>query len=197
MRSIFRAALCGAALTLLLGGCAPTPPDTFETPDAASETDAESAQPAGVMSPFSATDLEGNPLDQSMLAGKKLTLVNVWATYCTPCIGEMPDLGALAQAYADKDVQIVGLVSDVLDSDGQVSDTQLATARDIVAETGANYTHIVPSPDLYHILAQVTAVPTTFFVDETGAQVGTAILAAQSRDTWAQTIDAMLAEVGA
>ena len=196
MQPISRIALCGAAITLQLGGCAPAASEV-PTNLEASEAGADATQPTGVMSRFSATDLEGNTLDQAMLEGKKLTMVNVWATYCTPCIGEMPALGELAQEYADKDVQIVGLVTDVLDSDGSVSDTQLATARDIVAETGASYTHIIPSPDLYHILAQVTAVPTTFFVDETGAQVGSAIVSALSKDSWTQTIDAMLAEVEA
>lgn len=119
----------------------------------------------GVLSVFSTTDLEGNTLDQSILADYDLTMVNVWATFCGPCINEMPDLGELAAEYADKGVQIIGLVSDTMDSDGTISDSQVETAKEIVAETGADYRHLLPSDDLLGILSQIYAVPTTFFVD--------------------------------
>ena len=124
-------------------------------------------------------------------------MVNVWATFCTPCISEMPELGELADEYADKGVQIVGLISDVLNSDGSVSETQLDTAREIVSSTGADYVHIVPSTDLYGLLYQITSVPTTFFVDETGAQVGYTYLGARDKAEWSAILDEVLAEVGA
>lgn len=187
------ALLCGM---LALGGCGQTAADggTLEPTADGSGTQGDSAS-SGVLSSFAATDLDGNAVDQSMLEGYDLTMVNVWATFCGPCISEMPDLGALAQEYKDKGVQIVGLVSDVLDTDGSLNDTQVQTARDIVAETGAAYPHLLPSDDLLGVLAQIQYVPTTFFVDSTGAQVGSAVISAQSRDKWVETIDAMLAEV--
>ena len=155
----------------------------------------QTTEQAGGLSSFSATDFDGNTVDQSILADYDLTMVNVWATFCGPCINEMPDLGELAQEYADKKVQIIGLVSDVLNTDGTISEEQVQTARDIVEQTGANYLHLLPSEDLYGVLGQISAVPTTFFVDSEGAQVGSAIVSAQSKDNWVQTIDAMLAEV--
>ena len=124
-------------------------------------------------------------------------MVNVWATFCGPCINEMPDLGELAAEYADKGVQIIGLVSDTMDSDGTISDSQVETAKEIVAETGADYRHLLPSDDLLGILSQIYAVPTTFFVDSEGVQVGDAIVTAQSKEKWIETIDGMLAEVQA
>ena len=124
-------------------------------------------------------------------------MVNVWATFCGPCINEMPDLGELAAEYADKGVQIIGLVSDTMDSDGTISDSQVETAKEIVAETGADYRHLLPSDDLLGILSQIYAVPTTFFVDSEGVQVGDAIVTAQSKKKWIETIDGMLAEVQA
>ena len=71
----------------------------------------------------------------------------------------------------------------------------MQTARDIVEQTGASYLHLLPSEDLYGVLGQISAVPTTFFVDSEGKQVGSAIVSAQSKDKWVQTIDAMLTEV--
>ena len=56
------------------------------------------------------------------------------------------------------------------------------------------------SPDaeflLTRVLVSVTAVPTTFFVDETGAQIGQPILGAQTEDAWRETLDAMLDQYG-
>ena len=185
----------GAALACLLTFAACSPAETMtSTPDlSASEDEVQT----GVLSAFSTTDLEGNTLDQSILADYDLTMVNVWATFCGPCINEMPDLGELAAEYADKGVQIIGLVSDTMDSDGTISDSQVETAKEIVAETGADYRHLLPSDDLLGILSQIYAVPTTFFVDSEGVQVGDAIVTAQSKEKWIETIDGMLAEVQA
>ena len=183
----------GAALACLLTLAACSPAETMtSTPDlSASEDEVQT----GVLSAFSTTDLEGNTLDQSILADYDLTMVNVWATFCGPCIEEMPALGELAAEYADKGVQIIGLVSDALDSDGAISDSQVGTAKEIVSQTDAGYPHLLPSEDLYGVLSQIYAVPTTFFVDSEGAQVGEAIVTAQSKEDWITTIDSMLAEV--
>lgn len=190
------ALVCGM---LTLGGCGQSTADGGQlepsTDQAQTSGTQDSTAQSGVLSSFSATDLDGNTVDQSMLADYQLTMVNVWATFCGPCINEMPDLGELAQEYKDKGVQIVGLVSDVLDADGTRNEEQVQTARDIVAETGAAYTHLLPSDDLLGVLSQIQYVPTTFFVDSTGAQVGSAVISAQSKDQWVETIDAMLAEV--
>ena len=185
----------GAALACLLTLAACSPAETMtSTPGlSASEDEVQT----GVLSAFSTTDLEGNTLDQSILADYDLTMVNVWATFCGPCINEIPDLGELAAEYADKGVQIIGLVSDTMDSDGTISDSQVETAKEIVAETGADYRHLLPSDDLLGILSQIYAVPTTFFVDSEGVQVGDAIVTAQSKEKWIETIDGMLAEVQA
>ena len=165
--------------------------------DPSSETSEESESPRGILSQFSAQDLEGNALDQSMLQGHTLTMVNVWATFCTPCISEMPDLGTLAQEYGDQGVQVVGLVSDVIDMEGNLDQDQMELAREIVDSTSANYTHLVPSVDLYGLLYQISSVPTTFFVDETGAQVGGTYIGAKDKDQWQEIIDQLLAEVDA
>lgn len=178
------------------GGQETTQPETTQTEASQTETtqSAETTQP-GILSVFTAQDLQGNGVNQEILAGKKLTMVNVWATFCGPCINEMPDLGALAQEYADKGVQIVGLLSDANASDGSVSASQVELAQEIVDATGANYLHIIPGTDMMGLLYQITSVPTTFFVDETGKQVGTAYVGAKDKDAWAAIIDQMLEEV--
>lgn len=140
---------------------------------------------AGILTRFETTDLDGNPVNQALFADYRLTMVNIWATYCGPCLREMPDLGRLAREYAAQGVAVVGIVSDVTAED-------TALAREQVAEAGADYTNVVPSADLTNLLSQVSAVPTTIFVDSRGVQVGSTYLGAKSHDQWAAVIDTML-----
>lgn len=206
--------LLALSLTLCLTACGGQPsssstvqsvpqssvePSDAQQPSDAAGSDQSSAQsaPAGILSDFSAQDLEGNDFDQTMLQGHALTMVNVWATFCTPCINEMPELGELSQEYADRGVQIVGLVSDVLAMDGTLDQDQMELAREIVDSTSADYTHLAPSEDLFNLLGQISSVPTTFFVDENGAQVGGTYIGAKDKDQWQQIIDQLLAEVEA
>ena len=69
---------------------------------------------------------------------------------------------------------------------------RLSLARDIVAETGANYLHVVPGEGLYGLLSQVSGVPTTLFVDSEGKQVGTAYIGAKDLDGWKAVADELL-----
>lgn len=155
----------------------------------------EPEQPDGILAAFTAVDLDGNSVDQTVLQGPKLTMVNVWATYCGPCISEMPDLGKLAGEYGPAGLQIIGLVTDVQDARGNTVASQVDLAKDIVAQTGANYLHLIPGTDLMYLLQQITAVPTTFFVDASGRQVGGTYLGAKSAGDWADIIEKLLEEV--
>ena len=152
-------------------------------------------QSGGILSSFTAVDLDGNAVDQSVLQGSKLTMVNVWATYCGPCISEMPDLGRLAGKYGPSGLQIIGLVTDAQDADGDTVETQVELAKEIVTETGADYLHIIPGEDMMSLLQQITAVPTTFFVDSSGRQVGSTYLGARDAGAWIEIIQTLLEEV--
>lgn len=145
-----------------------------------------------VLTSFSATDIDGNVVDQSVLSGHKLTMVNIWATFCGPCIREMPDLGELSSAYGE-DFQIIGIVIDATDRNLQVLPEQKAKAKQIIAETGADYLHLLPSPTLNNaILSTVTSVPTTIFVDENGNQVGDIYIGSKAKAQWKTIIDSLL-----
>ena len=99
--------------------------------------------------------LDGNEIDQSILADSDLTMVNVWGTFCPPCRAEMPDLAALHEEYADQGVQIVGIVSDVLNQDGTLNEDQVEEARTIAQDAGVSYTNLLPSKSLYPVLGQM------------------------------------------
>ena len=54
------------------------------------------------------TDADGRPFDSAALRGRPLVL-NFWATWCPPCVEEMPELDALSRELAPKGVQVVGI----------------------------------------------------------------------------------------
>lgn len=139
---------------------------------------------------FTTANLEGEEVDQSVIQGKKVTMVNVWATFCYPCLSEMPDLGKLAADYADKGFGLVGVVTDVNPGDEEM----IAEAADIVADTGAAYPHLILSESLINaMLRDVQYVPTTYFVDENGACIAKAVVGSNSYDRWAATVEELLA----
>jgi len=203
-----------AALTLLLSACAATAAPKTETttvpettaavaaqtqPSAATPAETTAAAPKtdGLLSKFTATDLDGNPIDQSVFAGHKVTMLNIWATFCGPCLNEMPELGELSAEYADKGVQIIGLAEDTLTSKGEIDKDQVELAKELVKSTKANYLHILPSQDLTEkILFKVQAVPTTYFFDENGERIGEIMVGSKSKADWAAVLDGLLAKQG-
>lgn len=153
----------------------------------------EIARSKRLFSGFDTVDIYGNPVTDSILSGYRLTMVNVWATYCNPCIREMPELAKLHHALKERGVQVVGLLSDATDGMLRPIESQVALARDIAEATGADYLHLIPDPVLYaKILSQVTTVPTTLFVDEQGAIVGYAYRGSRNYNAWLQIIEETL-----
>ncbi len=61
--------------------------------------------------PISFTGPDGAPVTPETLKGK-VTLVNLWATWCAPCRKEMPDLNALQKELGGDDFQVVAVSLD-------------------------------------------------------------------------------------
>ena len=114
--------------------------DTQSNDSAASESSDGSAETFQLT--FTAKDLDGNEVDQSVFANAKLTMMNIWATFCGPCINEMPELGELA-AEGGTDYQIIGVCADLNGTEDMLED-----AKEIVSQTKANYLHLQPAEDL-------------------------------------------------
>ena len=148
----------------------------------------------GAFSSFTATTLEGEEVTQEILKDKKLTMINIWATFCTPCIGEMPDLQKLNEEYSDKGFQVVGVVCDIYDVGGQFDEGGINTAKAIVEDTGVKYPTLLPSQSLKEAkINHVSSVPETVFVDENGNQVGESYIGSRSYDQWADIVEGLLA----
>ncbi|MBQ6949674.1 MAG: TlpA family protein disulfide reductase, partial [Firmicutes bacterium] len=83
----------------------------------------------GILAQFETTTLTGETVDQAVLEEYDLTMVNVWATFCGPCINEMPDIAKIADESREQGVQVLGLVSDVMARDGSLDPVQVALAE--------------------------------------------------------------------
>ena len=152
------------------------------------------AQKTGDKVAFASKDLNGTEVTSNIFAKNKLTMVNIWGTFCPPCIREMPELAKLNVANKAQGVEVVGIVIDLTDRNGTVLAKQRCDADAIIAQTGANYTHIVPTADLMSgLLRNIQAVPATLFVDKNGKIVGQMYLGARSQKDWQKIIDGLLA----
>ncbi|MCI9278738.1 MAG: TlpA family protein disulfide reductase [Lachnospiraceae bacterium] len=141
---------------------------------------------------FEGQDLDGNAVTSDIFSQSKLTMINVWATYCNPCLREMPDLGELAGEYDTADFQLIGIVSDVQENG---SEDKLEKAVSLVEKTGADYPHLLLNESLYSALVvNVSGVPTTFFVDENGVVLG-AVAGSYEKSVWKEIIDGLLEEL--
>ncbi|MCI9159916.1 MAG: TlpA family protein disulfide reductase [Anaerotruncus sp.] len=164
-----------------------------EEPVSSENTSGDANPDEPTLKNFKTTDLDGNEVTQEIFSNADLTMINIWATYCNPCLGEMPDLGVLAEEYADQGVQIVGILMDVYDQNWNVVQSQVDLAKEIIQETGADYLHLMPSTDLiYAKLRYVQAVPETIFVDKEGNLVGEPHLGARTKNKWSEEIQKRL-----
>ena len=159
----FLAALCAA--TVLLTGCGDD--SAQDTANVAQASPVEKNIPH-----FTATTIDGDTVTDEIFAAKKITVVNIWGTFCPPCIAEMPELGEMARTLPD-DAQIVGLVCDAT-----ANSPQIQKAREIVRDAGADFVNIVPDEQLTKFMSGVEVVPTTIFVNGRGEVVGKAIFGA-------------------
>lgn len=184
-------------LLVLLCGCAKTDgesPDlagpavgTANEPPAQSEPQSEE-ESAPIFITFEGMDLEGNTISEDVFLQSKLTMVNVWATYCGPCLNEMPGLGELAAEHDRAEFQIIGIVSDVREGEDP------SLVEELVQQTGADYPHLLANASIDQaFLAGVSGVPTTFFFDGEGAYLG-GIIGAADKSTWEELIHELLEE---
>lgn len=143
-------------LTLCLGGCAGS---NSTAPQEG--TDSAGANPlAGqTIEPFQAADLDGNQVTEAIFENYDLTMINIWGTFCGPCINEMPEIERLRADYVDQGVNIMGIVVDKDES----------AAREILSGSGAQHLNIIPDEVLEkQLTGAFSYVPVTIFVDSRG-----------------------------
>jgi len=101
-----------------------------------------------VIPAFSAMDLQGNIIDNSFFAKQRLTMVNVWGTFCGPCIREMPDLAQLPSAFPSSDFALLGIIADTNVQRTDANKATEDTARQQMSAAGASYPSIIPDASI-------------------------------------------------
>ncbi len=142
---------------------------------------------------FSAKDIYNKNISSEVFRDAEVTMINIWGTFCGPCIIEMPDLGMLSKKYDEAKFQIMGIVIDAVNRKGLPDSKTIEAAKSIVKQTEADYLHIVPDVKLQNgILKDVFAVPTTIFVDKNGNQIGEIYTGSRTLADWQKIVDKLL-----
>lgn len=145
------------------------------------------------LSNFNTLDVFGAEVDQTIFSDSTVTMVNIWGTFCSPCLQEMPYLAELDKEYEESGFNIVGMVVDVQNGDGSINLDQIATTKEIINSTGADYTHVLPSNNLISgLLSKVQYIPHTVFVDSQGQIISEEFIGSRSKEEWAEIIESML-----
>jgi thiol-disulfide isomerase/thioredoxin len=105
------------------------------------------------------TDLDGHEVRSDQFKGK-VVIVDFWATWCQPCVSEIPGYVSLQNKYGEKGLVIVG----VLYRDPKTS----AFLKKFAAEKAMNYHIVIGDDTIADAFGGLEALPTTFLIDRTG-----------------------------
>jgi thiol-disulfide isomerase/thioredoxin len=128
------------------------PQETATT--AAGQTDVGRAMPE-----YTALDLDGAKFDMAAKRDK-VVLLNVWATWCGPCVYEIPELQKIHEKYSAQGLEVIGV---------SVDETSPETVREFVAEQKKmTYPIIHDTEGKIATLLETTVLPTSIVVDRKG-----------------------------
>ena len=147
------------------------------------------------LSNLQTVDIDGKEFSSKDFANYDLTMVNVFATWCSPCVQEIPDLAEIQKEMKDKGVNIVGVVTDTVDKTGENQEA-LEKAKLIRERSKAEYPFLIPDKSNFNgRLSGIQAFPETFFVDKKGQIVGETYSGSHNKKAWLEIIEKELAKV--
>jgi cytochrome c biogenesis protein CcmG/thiol:disulfide interchange protein DsbE len=117
------------------------------------------SQPMGNRAPeFSLKDLDGREIHSSSFENK-VVLLNFWATWCPPCLAEIPALVSLHNIYQSQGVEVVGITLD--EESGE-------SLKRFVADKRMTYTVLVGDEKVTEAFGGIRGIPATFLIDRQG-----------------------------
>lgn len=165
-----------AVLMLIVSGTLSSCTSGAGKPESGSAESASSAD-AQAVGDFSTVDLDGNEVTQEIFADAEITMINFWATFCGPCIKEMPELQKIHAKYEGR-AQIIGVPSDVNFDDKE--STEYKNAIKTLKWAEAEFKNVKPAGGLEAIMQNMQFVPTTIFVDSEGKIIGEPVVGADT-----------------
>jgi thiol-disulfide isomerase/thioredoxin len=112
------------------------------------------ALPEALIDRIDLIDLDGNAIDLKDYKGKTVFL-NYWATWCRPCIAEMPDIDAAAQLLANDDFVFLA-----------ASDESMEKIKNYVEQIDYSFTFVQSRTSVFDM--DIMALPTTMIIDQNG-----------------------------
>jgi peroxiredoxin len=139
----------------------------------AATTDEATADIGQQMPPYSTPLLDGKTFD---LASRKdkVVLLNLWATWCGPCVYEIPELQQIHNKYAPRGFEVVGV---------SVDEGPVEQVREFAKEKKMTYTLAIDPEGKLANVFQTSVLPTTVLVDRTGKVVWKKVGAIMPGDT--------------
>ena len=107
---------------------------------------------------FALKTAENKTIEMKKLAGK-VVVINFWATWCRPCVVEMPGFSEMYDRYRGKGLEIIGVS---LDQGGW------ARVKPFLERNSVSYPIVLGDDNLYLAFGGEDAIPTTVFVDRNG-----------------------------
>lgn len=155
--------ITGAAGSLSSGLAAQEPAASQES--AASQEEERPSVPAP---DFTLTDQFGESHTLSDYQGK-IVFLNFWATWCSPCKSEMPDIQALYEAHGGnaEDLVVLGVAQPGVGREGSSEDI-----ADFLAEDGYTYPVVMDEDGSVFARYGIRAFPTTFMISSDGTVYG-------------------------
>ncbi len=124
---------------------------------------------------FDSKTIDGEKIDSSVFADYSITMINIWATWCGPCVRELPELQKLKEMLPGN-ANLLGICTD-----GEDENELAKTMRDEFKLTYANV--VANGGMLSGPLANIQSLPTTIFVDSEGNIIGEPMIGVPSGDT--------------
>ncbi len=149
-----------------------------------------SASGSGSLTSFSGKTTDGGTFTQDDLAGKDVTVINFWATWCGPCVSELPELAELEKELPDN----VQLITVCIDGPDAAED-----AERILSEAGFEGTALISTEGgLTDIINGIQYIPTTVVSDSSGTLLGDALIGSPENltETYADMINSALQSLG-
>jgi len=132
---------------------------------------------------FKAKNPEGNQVSLMESLGKKVTIIDFWASWCRPCRVENPNMVALYNDYKDKGLAMIGVS---LDQEGAEQAWKDAIIQDNL--TWVHVSNLKFWKDPIAVLYNVKSIPAVFILDENGVIVAKNIRGAELRAKVAELI---------